>query len=228
MDGKIVTQARSASDGTVPSLPHRACVWRSRVDVMRRLALVLLAGLVCLCCPRPIRADDLTPPDEEPVQRSFLSGEYMLYWVKPSGLGVPLATTGPASSPTAGGLADPTTKVLFGASQLDFNPTNGGRLEYDRVLLPGMTLAISGLYVGEQLRNFQTSSDANGNPFLVRPFFNVETGNPNAGVLVAAPGLFSGQIQIKNDRQLFGVESNLILGLYGEDWWELSYSVGAR
>ena len=33
---------------------------------MRRFALVLLAGLVCLCCPLPTRADDLTPPDEEP------------------------------------------------------------------------------------------------------------------------------------------------------------------
>jgi hypothetical protein len=154
----------------------------------------------------------------------------MLWWVKRPGLGVPLltGTTGSPNSPTAGGLSDPSTTILFGANQLNFNPSSGGKGEVAYILCPGITLTAGGFYVGEGQGNFRSSSDAMGNPFLFRPFFNVDTNNPNAGLVVAQPGFFSGSVQVTTDRQLFGLEANSISGLYGCDWWQLSGSIGVR
>jgi hypothetical protein len=188
---------------------------------MRRIQLLFLLGLTGWLWTGPLRAQQR--PEDEVTNPWVITGEAVGYWVRSSRV-VPLVTTG--SGPNAGGLADPNTTILFDSSRLDFNPSIGGRVQLAYAFCPGITATLGGFVVDNERRQTTFASDATGNPFLFRPFFNVETNNPNAGVIVAAPGVLAGSIQISTTRQIYGANSDLICPIYGDEDWQLSGCVG--
>jgi hypothetical protein len=104
-------------------------------------------------------------------------------------------------------LADPTTQVLLGNTDIGYRAFSGLRLGAGYSLGDDIALEGSVFYLGSQSQTQSVSSDANGNPFLFRPFANVDTGNLNAGSIVALPGLDSGRVQVSSYIQLWGADA---------------------
>ena len=91
-------------------------------------------------------------------------------------------TTDPnnGTTATAGGLADPTTRVVIGGNT-NYGAFSGALFQAGYAFSNGLAIEGGGFFSGTQARNFGAASDANGSPFLFRPFVNVDTGNANAG-----------------------------------------------
>jgi hypothetical protein len=141
----------------------------------------------------------------------WFRGDYLLWWVKSAPLGGPLVTTDPTNgaTSTAGGLADPTTQTVLGGGRLGYNPFSGARFQGGVSLCDGLAFEAGGFFLGTQYRTQSVRSDDTGNPFLFRPFLNVDTGNPNAGSYVALPGTFVGGVQVASQSSLWGTNANL-------------------
>src|SRR5262249_19783267 len=145
----------------------------------------------------PIALDDLAvDPHTLPV--FWAQAEYLYWWTSPGPLSQALVTTG--TGPSAGGLADPGTVKLIGGTSLDYGGQSGGRflagLNMPNIIWP---VEVGFFFLGQQSFQAAEASDANGNPILVRPFFNVATGNPNAAAIVAAPGLLQGRVDVHSN-----------------------------
>ena len=149
-----------------------------------------------------------------------INAEYLLWWTKSAPLGPPLltTTTGDPFSATSGGLADPDTVVLIGNSGASYDVFSGLRLTVGADLAGGCALEVSGFLLEKQTNILSFGSNANGVPFLFRPVFNTNTGNPNAGELVALEGVFSGSTTVWTGSRLWGFETNLTgsLGRWGQ------------
>lgn len=122
-------------------------------------------------------------------------GEFLYWWSSPLNTPI-LGTTAPANVAVgdAGVLGQPTTSALLGTQLSDdirpggrfttnfwFDPTQSRGIEASFTFLPGRDT------------NFVVTSDQL--PVITRPFFNVETGLPDAE-LVAYPGQLTGSLAI--------------------------------
>lgn len=180
----------------------------------------------------PVLGEEYTPcvGVEEASCGFWARGEYLLYWIRKAPLNTRLLTTDPTNgmSPSAGGLADPSTLVVLGGTHVDFNDFSGGRLHVGCALADGLAFEAGGFILGSQGKTFQAVSDGSGNPFLFRPFIDVDTLNPNAGSVVAAPGLIAGGMRVNNFSQAWGADC-LCVG----DWmcarhFQLAWLLGFR
>jgi len=154
-------------------------------------------------------ADVFAAPDTRNLPVFWAQAEYLYWWTSPGPLSQPLVTTG--TGPNAGGLADPGTTKLIGGSSLDIGWQSGIRLttglNMPNILYP---CEVGGFFLGQQSFHGAVASDQMGNPILVRPFYNIETGNPNAASIIAAPGLLQGRVDVGSNSQLWGLEANLV------------------
>jgi hypothetical protein len=123
-------------------------------------------------------------------------GEYLLWWTKGSPL-PPLVTTslpgtpaGEAGVPGAFG-----TAVLFGGGNVSDNPRSGGRITADGWLNDARTIGVEGYFFGLQSASNHFGALPNSAPILARPFFNVQTGAPDA-VLIAFHGVVKGGVNV--------------------------------
>lgn len=93
----------------------------------------------------------------------------------------PLVTTSPGSTSQtdAGVLGMPTTQIQFGGREVNDGPRDGGRIEFGIGLLQGIQFDYYAL--DEESTTFDAAS--NGDPFLARPFFNIESGSQDASLL---------------------------------------------
>jgi hypothetical protein len=161
----------------------------------------------------------MTFPDEPPPRRPhpdeydgpgrwWISGDYLVAWLR-SGRVAPLVTTGPVGDPNAGVLGSPGTVTLFGGD-LDFGAYHGFKAELGVWLDEERrySLDLGGFYLPGDDINFTAASDAAGNPVLVRPVINADTGQ-EAGFLVARPGFAAGSTSVFAETEFFGVETNL-------------------
>ena len=97
--------------------------------------------------------------------------------------------------------------VLYGADQYQFNPLNGVQLAVgvnlnDRIYIEGIAQ-----YFFPQHSNALFVSDASGNPFFARPFFNTVLGQERA-FLTASPGIASGSTSVQSRLQIFSIEAH--------------------
>jgi Putative beta barrel porin-7 (BBP7) len=141
-------------------------------------------------------------------ERFWIDAEYLLWWLKKSPLSAPLVTTDPTNgvSLTGGGLADPTTQVLLGGGSLGSNTFSGGRFHAGYALSDDFAIEGGGFFFGTQSRTASLGSDATGNPFLFRPFLNVDTGNANAGSIISIPTGLAGAVDVSSRTQLWGFD----------------------
>jgi hypothetical protein len=131
-----------------------------------------------------------------PPGRFWLRADYLMWWTNGTRL-PPLVTTSPQGTPVeqAGVLGLPTTTVLFGGDTVGNDMRSGYRttlgmwLDHCHV----WDLEFDYLSLGERANNFEMSST--GDPILMRPFFNVQTG-AQAAELVAYPGIVQGTVTV--------------------------------
>ena len=166
----------------------------------------------------------------------WLRGEYLMWWTQGTRT-PPLITSGvPGLSPLPGILGQPGTTTLFGGSDFDSRPRQGGRFTGGFWLDPCRMLGVEASYffLANRTSRFDARSDSTvGSILIARPFFDVISGNQNAQ-LVAFPalangsniltatglGLASGEIHASTYSRLQGAEINALWGLCsGCDYW---------
>ena len=125
---------------------------------------------------------------------------YLIWWTKGQNIPV-LATT---SDPATGGIL-PDAEILFGGERPVGDARFGALLELGWWQDPAHDVGFGGSFFAKGTDDFSffAASDADGNPVLARPFFDVETRSEEAR-LVASPNIVSGQLRIHSDSDVLG------------------------
>ena len=128
--------------------------------------------------------------------------ELLLWWHKGRDL-PPLVTTDPLgeASTTAGILPD--AKVLIGDDEEESELAAGGRFDIGYWLDPGHCFGVGDRFFALGDEELRLSADSTDNPVLAIPFFDARDDGNNA-LLVAFPGLRSGQINVRGDTSVLG------------------------
>ena len=137
--------------------------------------------------------------------RCYVRGEYLLYAFKKDHV-PPLVTT---SAPQDFGiLTGPTTRTLFGGDGLDSGSHSGGRftLGFWPWDCDDKAVELTGFFFPGNGRQELFSSALF--PVLARPFFSLNRGTEFAQ-LTAFPGESTGNVQVRNSSDLWGLEANL-------------------
>jgi hypothetical protein len=161
-------------------------------------------------CARPV-SDDGCDPDS----RFSFAADYLLWRIKKGPI-VPLVTTGPTDVAFSGSLDQQGTATLFGDRSLGYGTFSGLRLDgtfwLDRQSCFGVEA--SGFVLQKRAVHFDAAGDANGQPFLARPFVNALTGNENTYFVAqnfADPNLsagMTGAVGISSSTRLWSWEAN--------------------
>src|SRR5262249_32321245 len=125
------------------------------------------------CCPTPCCP---CPEVCGPPGRVWISGEFLLWWIKDSNL-PPLVTAGPANG--TGALGAPGTVILFGGGDVDNQERSGGRFTAGLWLNECQTkgVEVNFFFLGSRDVDFFASGTGDpGTRVIARPFFNVLRG----------------------------------------------------
>jgi hypothetical protein len=183
---------------------------------------------------------ELGIPGTEPAGqggRFWVSGEYLLWWIRNSNVPPLVTTSSPAS---AGILGKSDTVVLFGGS-IENDVHSGGRFQAGYWLDGDRTVGIEGGYffLGSRSVGLTTGGPNNaGGGTIARPLFNAVTGMQDSQ-LVAQPGQLNGTVGVSLSSSLQGAELNGVCnlggGCYGRvdvlagfRWLELSEGLGVN
>jgi hypothetical protein len=132
--------------------------------------------------------------------RNWAHAQYLLMWDNGTEL-PPLVTTSPPATPRedSGVLGLPSTRVIFGAQDVDDNPLSGLHLSLGR-WYAGQRYGVGLEYfmVGDRENSFRATG--NDFPILARPFFNVASGEQDA-LLLAFPDEIEGGVDIQSAAQ---------------------------
>lgn len=111
---------------------------------------------------------------------AWLRAEYLMFWVKDAPIAAPLLVTGSPNDLFPGALDQPGTQVLL-QGPISFGRSTGLRFTAGSWLDDQQRLGFEVILMGlEQNRVGQSwQADANGTPYLARPFLNARTGNEN-------------------------------------------------
>ncbi len=166
------------------------------------------------------------PPATPPC--SWVTAEYLLWWVQRGPLPLPLVST--PREPVSGALAEnPQSIVLFPTDGLNYGALSGGRFTagwwVDQHAVVG--LEASGFFLGSSTTRTSFSSDFNGSPRLDIPIFNAGTGQEDA-VELSTPGETTGRVDIASSTRLWGVEGNVYLNLYRDNRFSFDLLAGFR
>ncbi|MCE9532818.1 MAG: BBP7 family outer membrane beta-barrel protein, partial [Planctomycetes bacterium] len=132
----------------------------------------------------------LVATEKQPLRGFYARGEFMYTWITGGRSNTPLLTTGNADiDPRAGILGAPTTRVLFGAQEINLSPFCAGKFTAGYWFGGAGRFGIeaTGVIVGENNSNVLISSDRNGDPFLAVPFQNIL--GQNQRLILATPTL---------------------------------------
>jgi hypothetical protein len=155
--------------------------------------------------------------------RFYVSGEYLLWWIKDSKL-PPLVTTAPAGS--SGAIGAPGTIVLFGGN-LDNEERSGGRFTLGYWFDDCQTLGLetSVFFLANRDVNFAANSGTF--PLLARPFFNLNSGTEFSEI-TTSPGLGTGGIAVNTFSHMWGAEMNLRSNICDNCRWRFDVLGGFR
>jgi hypothetical protein len=153
--------------------------------------------------------------------------EYLLWWLKGEHTPVLLTTSSPSDF---GVLGAPTTRVLFGGSDINDGARSGGRFTVGYWFdCDGLGIEASGFFLGSK----STDITASGLPVLGRPFFNVNS-NAQFSQLVALPGVTTGTAVIHAPSDFWGAELNFLCNMCcgcsscSGDCWKVNLLAGFR
>ncbi|MFL5244189.1 MAG: BBP7 family outer membrane beta-barrel protein [Gemmataceae bacterium] len=191
----------------------------------------LVAGSSSTCTPA-----NSSPAFCNESSRAWFSADYLLWWVRKGSLPRPLVVTGPETDAFPGALDQPNTASLLGGNGLRDNVFSGLRLEGGMWLDAEQSLGIEGsaFYLEKRTVGFSAAGDANGQPFIARPFINAISGNENVYFVsqnFADPNLsaaMTGGINITSSTRLWGWETNAVANLYREGSLHIDAIAGFR
>jgi Putative beta barrel porin-7 (BBP7) len=155
-------------------------------------------------------------PPLPPPGRFYAEGQFLLWFSKPNSL-PPLVTTGQLNdvSSTAA-VGEQGTKIIFGQDAVDASTRLGARLRAGVWLDSEETFAIEagGFVVEASGTNFAASSD--GTLPLGLPYANADGfRSPETSLLLAAPGQFSGSVNVSTRNTVWGAEADARFNLAG-------------
>jgi hypothetical protein len=155
--------------------------------------------------------------------RTWVSADYLLWWVKNAPSNFPLVTTTNSVALAPGGvppgaLGRPDTQVLFGGSNFNYGAFSGGKLTFGTWLDQDNAIGVeaSGFFLAQRSINFSAASNAAGTPQYYLPYFNSSAGREGSFTLSEpANGLgANGSINFVSSLQLWGAEANSVINLY--------------
>lgn len=140
------------------------------------------------------------------TDRVFGSVEYMSWYNQGTFL-PPLVTTSPSTTPQATAGVLPGASILFGNDEYDNDRKSGGRLTVGYWLDDCQERALGAKFYGVEGDSVTFTRNSAGIPILARPFFNADPlVNAEDALLVAFPGLSSGNVNMRAENDVFGVE----------------------
>jgi hypothetical protein len=150
------------------------------------------------------------PTMPEHMDRWWANIGYNLLFVKPEHFSTPLVTTGAAADAHSGALGQPGTAVLFGGSDADFGVGSGLKLGGGLFLDDAgrISLEAEGMYGLTNHVRFFKQSDANGNPVLTTPVFDVVSGQEVA-FIDAFPNVAAGSAAVDVSSEFWSAEANV-------------------
>jgi hypothetical protein len=156
-----------------------------------------------------------------PWNTVWVRGGYNYMWMKPAPSAPVLLTTG---------VPGPNNTVLIGGATTSYGGFNTGTLEVGAWLNERHTLGISlGGFITEQRSNVSTyTSDPLGNPHLSRPFFNPQVGGVLDGLIVSAPGLYSGSIAVEQGAHVDTFDFNVLYNVTNTKSFTANFLLGMR
>jgi hypothetical protein len=145
--------------------------------------------------------------------RTWLDGEYLMWWFSNSPSPQPLLTTGPLTNPITNGsgvLGAGTTQTLTGLDPFNTGFYNGFRINAGWIDCSD-TIGVTGsfFYLAQHTNNVSLASDPGGNPLLARPVTDANTGSETV-LFVSAPGAFSGAINFASTTALLSGDLNAL------------------
>ncbi len=159
-----------------------------------------------------------------PWNTIWVRGGYNYLWIKDAPSSVPLLTTGTGSS----------TRVLLGGqnSGTNYSGFSGVTFTAGMWLNERHTFGLSlGGFISEKRSTVSSfTSDAAGNPLMIRPFFNSQIGGANGfdGFVVSSPGQFTGSIASERGARVDGFDINLLANVCNTKDWTANLSFGMR
>lgn len=158
-------------------------------------------------------------------ERFWVDPEFLLFYMNPLEVRVPLVTTGLAGG---GILGQPDTTIVSG-DRVNYDPMTGLRLSAG-VLLDAtgrFSLLASGFYLPRQSASSAFQSGPDGSPLLARPFVDATNQLP-ASLTVSAPGQATGTIVLDSSAEIWGAEVGTLARVAQLGSTALGLSVGFR
>jgi hypothetical protein len=158
--------------------------------------------------------------------RVWAQANYIHWWVRRDSA-PPLVTTGNPVNPTAGALGNPDTAILLGNGAIGPREFSGIQamfgiwLDAERLV----ALEIGGFWLGKNSRQYNLTSDRNGNPPLSQP---VIAGGNEQILPFAQPGKFSGNFMADSHMDFHSLELNRSRNILRVCGWTLDTLVGFR
>jgi hypothetical protein len=180
------------------------------------------------------------PADCPAGNRVWARTDYLLWWLRPAPLPVPLVTTGnplvgfnpnPAATiNTAGAIGQPGTRVLLGEGTIPFAPASGIRPALGGWIDDDQRFGVEGsAFWLQQLSNtFSAASNSAGNPPLYFPIFSAIAGAERAIPIADPLRQFSGGVSVTSSAQLWGAELNFMYAVYRADGMQWILLAGGR
>lgn len=161
---------------------------------------------------------------QETAERGSVQLDYLLWFIRtmPSGA-LPLVT---ASTTGPRGAIGGTTSTVFGAQDIQLNPSSGGR--FDLEYWWPRNRRIGSEFIGTVLEaRTQTFIAGFGTQMVARPVIDGTTGVPTS-LTIAAPGYARGGVQIDASSQLWGFEYNGKYKFWCDENKEVQFLAGFR
>lgn len=195
------------------------------------VAPIALPSQPPMTCQRPVQVVYATLPScQEQIPTCYGSLDYLLFWIKDGPNPTPLLVAAPNGGDPL--LGAPGATVLFGGRDLDYGTFSGVRATLGAWLDDSATYGIegSGFFLFRRSTGITARSDAQGNPVLAFPTFDVSNGGENALILSGSGGLAtsSGGAMIDSSSRLWSAEANGVMNLLREDGLSVDLLAGFR
>jgi len=158
--------------------------------------------------------------------------DYLLWFAKGAPQNSLLVTTGdPAVGiPLVGAINQPSTRVLYGGTPVNFGAFSGLRATLGAWLDNDSNIGIEGsaFFLQRRESSFSAASDLNGFPVIAYPVFNVAAAREGALALSSPIDGFSGSTSITSTLQLWGAEANGVFNITRRTGVEASFLAGFR